>query len=106
MKILKCGCAGQSNHTSGKGTCGGEGIVHPSCIIHGCCELVESPSLEGRIAKCGTSKNGISRHNECDNCIGKSSCECQKPSSTDLAFFCYQPDKEFDSYYCGCIGWD
>lgn len=105
-KILKCGCAGQMSHTNGNGSCKGEGIKHPSCFIHSCCELVQMPNLEGRIAKCGFCKKGIGRNNECDDCRGKSKCECQKPSSVDLAFFKYQPDEEFDSYYCGCIGWD
>lgn len=27
-------------------------------------------------------------------------------SSYDLAFFKYQPDKEYDDYYCGCEGWN
>ncbi len=106
MEILKCGCAGQMQHTNGSGKCLGKGENHPSCFIHNCCELVDVPNLEGRIAKCGTSKNGIGRFNECDDCRGKDRCACQKPSSLSLAFFKYCPDKEFDSYYCGCIGWD
>lgn len=27
-------------------------------------------------------------------------------SSWELPFFKYQPEKEYDEYYCGCMGWD
>lgn len=27
-------------------------------------------------------------------------------SSMDLPFFQHRPDEEYDSYYCGCWGWD
>jgi len=35
--------------------------------------------------------------------------ECGKArrlSSVNLAFFQSRPDKEFDGYYCGCMGWN
>jgi len=43
--------------------------------------------LEGRIAKC-------------------QDCGEREPSRPSLPFFWYRPDKDFDSYYCGCYGWD
>ena len=33
-------------------------------------------------------------------------CGSREPSAPILAFFQYQPDREYDSYYCGCYGWD
>lgn len=49
---------------------------------------VEVPikDLEGRIAKCY--------------------CDRDEPSRPDLVFFAYHPNAQFDSYYCGCRGWD
>ena len=60
----------------------------PGCVICNCFEVAESkPSLEGRTACC---------------------VECHKtvPSSWNLLFFCFREGLEFDSYYCGCHGWD
>lgn len=41
---------------------------------------------DGRIAKCGH-------------------CHVTIESSADLPFFCYKPEEEYDSYYCGCKDW-
>ena len=30
----------------------------------------------------------------------------EQPSANPLPFFRPRPDAEFDSYYCGCYGWD
>ena len=49
--------------------------------------------LEGRKAKCSGHTSSKGRIGICE-------------SKWTLPFFCYQPDKEFDSYYCGCYGWD
>ncbi len=78
-KILKCGCAPNAyDGETGKGC----------CIIHNCYEEMNiQPDLTGRIAKCEY-------------------CSKKMPSSTDLPFFSYHPDKEYDNYYCGCMGWD
>ena len=55
---------------------------------YGNCEGFESnEALEGRIAKCMDCGERVS-------------------SAPSLPFFWYRPDKEFDSYYCGCYGWD
>ena len=32
-------------------------------------------------------------------------CPNMETGSRKLAFFGYRPEKEFDSYYCGCKGW-
>jgi hypothetical protein len=33
-------------------------------------------------------------------------CGGEQPSANPLPFFRPRPDAEFDSYYCGCYGWD
>ncbi len=33
-------------------------------------------------------------------------CALKTESNSGLAFFESKPEKEFDSYYCGCYGWD
>lgn len=33
-------------------------------------------------------------------------CKKEVPSNTNLAFFERRSDKQTDSYYCGCRGWD
>ena len=48
---------------------------------------VEPPDLTGRTASC-------------------SSCGATAPSSTSLPFFRHYPERETDSYYSGCRGWD
>lgn len=45
------------------------------------------PDLSGRKAKCDL-------------------CPSVEPSGRTLAFFGCRPEKEFDSYYCGCKGWN
>jgi len=64
----------------------------PGCVI--CAPKPESfeidpqpPELNGRMAECPY-------------------CKKQVPSSTGLAFFEHRPNKQTDSYYSGCRGWD
>lgn len=41
-----------------------------------------------------------------DLAVRKAKCEiCNtwRPSSWDLDFFKYKPDREFDEFYCGCL---
>lgn len=75
--LMKCG------HTANAETFSGQ----PCCVICGCTEIVERPSLKGRKAKCAY-------------------CGKIKDSDYNLPFFEYRPDREYDSYYCGCGGWD
>lgn len=49
----------------------------------------EYEGLEGRMAKCD-----------------EGFCQTTTESSWDFAFFSYNPDKEMNSYYCGCRGWN
>ena len=81
--MMKCGHAANA-------TRGGE----PVCVIcvgirPGAIEIDPSPpDMSGRQATCTTCRRA------------------PVPSSASLAFFSYLPDWEFDSYYCGCRGWD
>ena len=36
----------------------------------------------------------------------KGKCQCVAESRPELAFFKAKPEAEFDTYYCGCQGWD
>lgn len=64
---------------------------NPVCVICGCVDVVKkielpTDGLEGRTAKCPD-------------------CGSMTESKWDLPFFKHNPDREFDSYYCGCYGW-
>mgnify|MGYP007049958236 FL=1 len=60
----------------------------PYCAICDCAKVLsKEPDLHGRIAKC---------------CY----CSREKASNFSLPFFKYNEGKEYDSYYCGCEGWD
>jgi hypothetical protein len=84
LPLMECG------HTA-QGTRVEDGA--PVCVI--CLGIVlgadvvnsSPPNLEGREA-------------ECAHCLRRQS------SSTSLAFFQYDPDFSFDSFYDGCRGWD
>ena len=82
LYLMKCGHVNQGVTSEGK----------PACAICGCFD-VEKPivkptdGLEGRQCKCAD-------------------CGHVAPSAWNQAFFKYQPDREFDSYYCGCYGWN
>jgi hypothetical protein len=47
---------------------------------------------------------------ECRNCrdVNKGVCVCERPSSdgAKLAFFQARPEREYDSFYCGCHSWE
>ena len=79
-KMMACGHAEN-------GTCDGK----PCCVI--CMGTPESmteavpPNLERRTAICPY-------------------CKSKVQSDMSLAFFEYRPGKDYDSYYCGCRGWD
>ena len=83
MRILykmKCG------HVSNS-TCNDK----PYCVICSCGlvekEVKSNEGLENRLASCIY-------------------CRREKPSDWELPFFSYNEDKDTDSYYCGCRGWD
>jgi hypothetical protein len=65
----------------------------PSCAIcvgiHPGAETIDPnpPTLAGRQSQCAY-------------------CKKLAPSDASLAFFEHRPDREFDSHYDGCKGWD
>ena len=81
--LMRCGHSAQ----------GEDYLQNPVCVI--CAGVKEGwdipetdmPDLTGRQAACG----------DCGRLVD---------SSIELAFFRHQPEKERDSYYCGCHGWD
>lgn len=76
--LMKCGHTAMARDDNG----------NPVCPICMCTEIVNAkPNLEGRKARCMY-------------------CGDEVPSSVNLPFFKYQEDKEYDRYYCGCLGWD
>lgn len=81
MTMLKCGCRAVGSLT----TTTGERV--PYCVTHDCGEVAPNPDLTGREARCPY-------------------CKHVRESKTDLPFFMYRPEAEYDSYYCGCRGWD
>jgi hypothetical protein len=86
--MMKCGCA--ANATCSKSA----GVIYdppiPSCVVHSCLEVEDSPpDLSARTARC-------------------TYCKSERPSgeSERLAFFRHLPNADHDDYYCGCRGWD
>lgn len=76
--LMKCGHTANATDVNGK----------PCCVICDCDEIENvTPSLAGRKAKCS----------DCGHIVD---------SDENLPFFRYRPDKECDTYYCGCWGWD
>ena len=81
--LMKCGHTANATDSDGKPVCAiCAGLTPNAKIVDN-----KKPDLKGRIAKCN-------------------SCSRTTSSSYNLAFFEYKPDKEQDSYYCGCYGWD
>lgn len=88
--MMKCGHSANAQRVHKDGT------KTPSCAI--CAGLtpdaeivVPTPDLTLRRARC--SYYGSKCHSEAD-------------TSLRLAFLELTPDRPFDSYYCGCYGWD
>jgi hypothetical protein len=80
--MMKCGHAANAHRADGTQCCA-------ICIglDAGATIIMETPILEGRMAKCDSCKN-------------------EEPSDTSLAFFEYRPNEAYDKYYCGCEGYE
>ncbi len=84
VKVVMMKCGHAANAVDGNG--------NPVCAI---CygiksagrEVVETPDLTGRTAKC-------------------SCCPKTVESTMDLPFFSHHAKAEFDGFYCGCRGWE
>lgn len=81
MYLMKCG------HVSNAVTGGGK----PACAVCGCVDVARgcagTEGLEGRKARCFD-------------------CGRETDSRWSLDFFRHCPDREHDTWYCGCRGWD
>lgn len=84
--LMSCGCRGDGQLADGS----------PVCAVHGCAEVAAAPDLTGRTATCAGGQLRY-RHDRPGQ---------EVPSSLSLAFFSHRPEREHDSYYCGCSGWD
>lgn len=81
--LMKCGCRAQGVDAA---------TGRPVCVVHigikpGADEVADPPELDRRFAQCGY-------------------CQRRRCSSLALPFFEYHPEREQDSFYCGCRGWD
>lgn len=77
MPLMKCGHTANGITTNNM----------PICAICNCFEVANTPDLKNRMAKC-------------------IDCDKKRPSDEKLPFFQYCPEMEYDSFYCGCVGWD
>ncbi len=79
--MMACGCVAQGTH-KGEPVC----VSHMG-ILPGAYEVAETPDLAGRVAVCVD-------------------CRRERESATALAFFTHDPDRDRDTFYCGCRGWN
>lgn len=103
--MMKCGHAANS--------IGSRGDLRyvPACAICDCFEVdATPPSLEGRTARCFYYGNPALKLRDMGGCDTRadhqSPCFCEKPSDLHLWFFEMRPDKDHDTFYCGCHGYD
>lgn len=89
--IMLCGCA--ANGTTKDGD--------PICVIH--VGMLNKSNVDiGRNVKV-VKTNYLNRKAICGQCRKDHTIT---PSTPSLPFFREEPDFQFDSYYCGCRGWD
>lgn len=84
--LMKCGHTANATSADGKPICAICLGVKP-----GADEIAKEADLTGRKARC--SYYGSKCHSIAD-------------SNFSLPFFEHRPDREYDSFYCGCWGWD
>lgn len=82
--MMKCGHASNMKDKHGNVICG---ICNCKEVLGEC----NDDALKGRRAICNQHKNGV---------------PTPVPSSWQLPFFKYRPEAEYDTYYCGCYGWE
>jgi hypothetical protein len=85
MYLMKCGHI--SNATDGDGK--------PVCVI-----CYGTPEAEEVISEC---EGHVGLYGRKARCIYG---DTITDSKWELPFFKYCPDKEYDEYYCSCMGWD
>lgn len=80
--MMKCGHVANAVNQDGDSVC-----VICYGIVPGADDVADMPDMFGRVARC-------------------TYCKKEATSNTKLPFFSYTPDRVWDSYYCGCRGWD
>jgi hypothetical protein len=85
--MMQCGHAANSEYEI-------DGVKHPCCVI--CFQGVGSPAA--KIARDTPDLTG--RRAMCKDCHRTTA------SSFALPFFHHDTTHNYDSYYCGCRGWD
>jgi len=106
--LMRCGCTAQGVCHRMKGIKFDPPV--PVCVVHDCIEIAETkPDLTGRSARCSYFGHGGFRNHGPIHGGGsctRNKCECIVPSNYELPFFVYCADKETDTFFCGCAGWD
>ena len=119
--MMECGHAAQvTNAKTGAPACFTCRGIHPGAEI----VATNPPDLTTRRARCtyygGPTSTAHRRANPdgppCAPNRNGGRCECGRwgevdtdgsvPSAPRLPFFGHKPDAPFDTFYCGCFGWD
>lgn len=107
LPMMECGHAANSLLTVGEDQI-------PACVIchgtHPGSSVIADPQpdMVGWKARCtyfGTIPKGRN-HESNYGCKRGQICDCEQDSRPDLPFFQRKPAEEFDSFFCGCWGWD
>ena len=83
--LMKCGHVANGKNEQGQDVCT---ICRCSEIVTAC---TGTKGLEGRFALCSQHKGIVN---------------APVPSKWELPLFQYRPNEKYDTYYCGCWGWD
>lgn len=81
--LMACGHTSNGTDQNGKECC----VICYGITKNATIPATNKPILSGRFAVCAD-------------------CGRKIPSTLSLPFFEYIPHKEFDSFYCGCRGWN
>lgn len=85
MPLMKCGHVAQGRNWNNDPVC-----VICAGINDDFDQVETAPiNLTGRMAHCAYT-----------------TCKSMQESSLSLPFFTHHPDKQYDTYYCGCLGWN
>lgn len=97
LPMMKCGHRAQGHNGYGEPVC-----VVCFGLFPGAKEVMPDDEvkerIEGRMMRC--SYRSTSTGKPCENHANP------RPSDPRAAFFSSDPDADFDTYYCGCWGWD
>ena len=115
--IMACGCVANAKEVQP------DGSTKPACVIHNCSEVTPTqPSIEGREAQCTSCQAIVPsafnlaffQYKGPGSQWGRETCKmCQflkraheTGRVTDHEFVPQPEGAQYDSFYCGCRGWD